>query len=260
MEYLLMQTRDGYLEYPVFGRTKEYTQGHTVIHAPYGAGGLCPTKYEKDIWQIRDGRQVFWLCGERRLFARKACVTISEGTEALLQIPGLKSRFYIRGMQMCAETNGKERLYLNQQELNQGDFVLQPGDVLFLENVKIEVWEKQIAVQGNADAYQTKLLECFPLQKPEGFPIYKRSPRLLKRPSAEKIRIELPREKETGAKKGFLMVILPPLAMTAVALAIGLLAGHGIYLLLSAAAAGFYFGIARQTVFGWLCGSYFVLK
>ncbi len=238
MEYLLMQTRDGYLEYPVFGRTKEYTQGHTVIHAPYGAGGLCPTKYEKDIWQIRDGRQVFWLCGERRLFARKACVTISEGTEALLRIPGLKSRFYIRGMQMCAETNGKERLYLNQQELNQGDFVLQPGDVLFLENVKIEVWEKQIAVQGNADAYQTKLLECFPLQKPEGFPIYKRSPRLLKRPSAEKIRIELPREKETGAKKGFLMVILPPLAMTAVALAIGLLAGHGIYLLLSAAAAG----------------------
>ena len=60
----------------------------------------------------------------------------------------------------------------------------------------------------------------------------------MKRPSAEKIRIELPREKETGAKKGFLMVILPPLAMTAVALAIGLLAGHGIYLLLSAAAAG----------------------
>lgn len=45
MEYLLMQTRDGYLEYPVFGRTKEYTQGHTVIHAPYGAGGLRPTKY-----------------------------------------------------------------------------------------------------------------------------------------------------------------------------------------------------------------------
>ena len=46
MEYLLMQTRDGYLEYPVFGRTKEYTQGHTVIHAPYGAGGLRPLRYE----------------------------------------------------------------------------------------------------------------------------------------------------------------------------------------------------------------------
>ena len=45
MEYLLMQTRDGYLEYPVFGRTKEYTQGHTVIHAPYGAGGLRPIRY-----------------------------------------------------------------------------------------------------------------------------------------------------------------------------------------------------------------------
>lgn len=217
MEYLLTQTRDGYFEYPVFGRTKEY---------------------EKNIWQIRDGMQVFCLCGERRLFTRKACVTISEGTEALLRIPGLKSRFYIRGMQMSAETNGKERLYLNQQELNQGDFVLQPGDVLFLENVKIEVWEKQIAVQGNADDYQTKLPECFPLQKPEGFPIYQRSPRMLKRPSAEKIRIELPREKEQGDKKGFFMAIFPPLSMTAVTLVIGLLAGRRLYLLLSAAAAG----------------------
>ena len=43
MEYLLMQTRDGYLEYPVFGRTKEYTQGHTVLHA-LRAGGLRPVR------------------------------------------------------------------------------------------------------------------------------------------------------------------------------------------------------------------------
>ena len=42
MEYLLMQTRDGYLEYPVFGRTKEYTQGHTVIHAPSELGHFVP--------------------------------------------------------------------------------------------------------------------------------------------------------------------------------------------------------------------------
>ncbi len=26
-------------------RPLRYTQGHTVIHAPYGAGGLRPTKY-----------------------------------------------------------------------------------------------------------------------------------------------------------------------------------------------------------------------
>ena len=40
MEYLLMQTRDGYLEYPVFGRTKEYTQG---------MAGRCFGYVEKDV-------------------------------------------------------------------------------------------------------------------------------------------------------------------------------------------------------------------
>ena len=82
MKYLLTQTKDGYFEYPVPENVK---------------------KYKENIWLFRDGRQIFLLGGEEHIFKRRACVTISPGREALLQVHGLKSRFYIKGMQLFAK-------------------------------------------------------------------------------------------------------------------------------------------------------------
>ncbi len=216
MKYLLTQTKDGYFEYPVPENVK---------------------KYKENIWLFRDGRQIFLLGGEEHIFKRRACVTISPGREALLQVHGLKSRFYIKEMQLFAEVRGEDHLYLNQRQLLK-DSILQTGDILFLKNVKIVVWEEWISVKGAFTAYTTQLLECSLPQKPEDFPVYKRSPRLLKRPSDERFLIELPKEEEKGKKRGLFMAVLPPLAMTAVTLGIGLLMGRGMYLLVSSAATG----------------------
>lgn len=217
MRYLLTETGYGYCEMPL------EEDGY---------------RYQENIWQFKDRELVFCLSGERRLFWRDENLTVSSGEEAVLRIPALKSRFYIRGMRVFYEAADEDHLYRNQRKLPPGDFQMHSGDVLFLRNLKLEVWEDQIAVWGSPDAYKTVLPECPPVQNPEGFPVCKRSPRLIKRPSTEKILIEFPKEKEKQKKKELLMAVMPPLGMAAVTFIIGLIAGRGVYLILSAAGAG----------------------
>ena len=233
MRYLLVQSRDGCLEYPV--TEEEGYEKENVWMSPVTEG----EGYEKEnVWMSHEGRQVFCLSADRRVFMRKENVTISSKEEALLRIPGLKSRIYIRGMHMFLDMEAEEHLYINQRKLTAGEFTLYPGTVLFLKNIRLEVWEEQIAVQGSPDACIPALPPCSLPKMPEGYPIYKRSPRLIKKVSEEKIMLELPGERERLDKKGFLMTVLPSVGMTAVTVAVGLLTGRGIYLLMSAVAAG----------------------
>ena len=217
MRYLLVQTEDGYCEYPVT-EDKEYLK--------------------ENEWQIHEGKRIFCLGGERYIFERGENVAVSSGEEAVLRIHGLKSRLYIRRMQVFIEAADREQLYLDQRKAEMGEAVLYPGSVLFLHNIKLEIWEDLIAVQGSPHAYTTALMPCSRPQMPDGYPCYKRSPRLIRKAPAKKILLELPKERERPGRSGILMTILPPAAMAAVAVTVGLLAGRGIYLLMSAAAAG----------------------
>ena len=224
MRYLLVQSRDGCLEYPV--TEEEGYEKENVWMSPVTEG----EGYEKEnVWMSHEGRQVFCLSADRRVFMRKENVTISSKEEALLRIPGLKSRIYIRGMHMFLNMEAEEHLYINQRKLTAGEFTLYPGTVLFLKNIRLEVWEEQIAVQGSPDACIPALPPCSLSKMPEGYPIYKRSPRLIKKVSEEKIMLELPGERERLDKKGFLMTVLPSVGMTAVTVAVGLLTGGFIF-------------------------------
>lgn len=175
---------------------------------------------------------------ERRVFERGENITISSGNEAAVRIQELKSRLYIRGMKAFFEIKDDEDIYRNGYKIKTGTLHLYPGDVLSLGNFKIEVWKEKIAVQGLSDSCKVEFPEESKDRLPEGFPVYKRSPRLIKRPSAEKIRIELPKEEERQDRKGLFMSVLPPLTMMAVTVIIGLWMGRGIYLLMSASMAG----------------------
>jgi len=174
---------------------------------------------------------------ERHLFARGENVTISSGREAVLCIPGIKSRFYIRGMKVFCEIEAKEHLYRNQKEIIEGEFTIYPGDVLTFKELEIEVWKEKIAVCGPAGSYTSSLPEQSQDPLPEGFPVYKRSPRLIKRLPSENIILELLQE-EKQDRKGFVMSLLLPLGMMAVTLLTGVLLGRGIYLLMSVSVSG----------------------
>ena len=69
MRYMLMQTKDGYREYPLPKSVQRCAENQ---------------------WQVRDGKQVFCLCGERRFFDRGENLAISSGMEAAFRIHGLK--------------------------------------------------------------------------------------------------------------------------------------------------------------------------
>lgn len=218
MKYLLIQTQDGYWEKPV----------------PDGG------RYEREsLWREKNGKTVFYLDEEMHIFDRGRDVAISAEAAADLIIPALKSRLYIRGMQVYFEAAAEEHLYINQERLAPGNFILCAGDILFLKYIKVEVWENRISIQGSSELYRTVLPETCPMGCPfDRFPVYKRSPRLVKRLPDERILLELPGEKEKQDKRGLLMTVLPPLGMTAVTTAVGVLAGRGIYMLMSVSATG----------------------
>ncbi len=175
---------------------------------------------------------------EKHLYGRGKNVTISSGTEAVLCIPGLKSRFYIRGMEIFSEIAEEECLYRNWQRIGTDEFTMSPGDILTLGRLQIGVWKERIAIQGSVSSYITSLPERPWEHYPEGFPVYRRSPRMIRRTSARKFVMEPPCAEEKQDGREFLMSVLPPLGMMAVTIMTGLLMGRGIYLLMSAAAAG----------------------
>ncbi len=174
---------------------------------------------------------------ETHIFGREENITISAGAEAVLRIRGLKGRIYIRGMKGFADAVRGEPLYQNGLEIVSGEFPLKPGDVLTIRDIKIEVWEEQIAIRGLSGSYRTDLPEKPQEEKPfEDFPLYKRSPRLLKNLSGESISVELPGGNEIQKTTGLFMAVLPTFVMLAVTTAVGLLIGRGIYMLLSGTA------------------------
>lgn len=233
MRYLLIQSGDGYREYPVMEKKDSKEEGE--------AGGWQLICGGVERQKVRSDERVFCLGEERHMFVRGENISISSGEEAVIRIPALEGRIYIRGMQLFFDAGSREGsgcLYLNQQKLMLKDAVLCPGDVLFLKSLKIEIWEDRIAVQGSHGDYVAVLQECSLMRRTEGFTVYKRSPRLMKKPSAEKIFLEPPKERERTDKRGLLMNVLPSVAMTAVTVGIGMVTGRGIYLLMSAAATG----------------------
>lgn len=175
---------------------------------------------------------------EKHLYDRGENISISSGPEAVLWIPGLRSRFYIRGMKLFPELGDGEHLYQNRKNVETGEIKVCPGDILLLKELKIEIWDRQISIEGPSESYRTSLFERNKMLYPEGFPLYKRSPRLIKRPSAEKIVVAFPQAEDRPDRKGLLVSILPSLGMMLAAVAVGLLTGRGIYLLMVAVTAG----------------------
>ena len=174
----------------------EITGGYTEIPASGQEEGL-----KENVWQEIDGRSVFLLGDEVHIFDRPEELRISSGNEAEIRVNGTAARLYLQGDELLLEPNGEARLYLNQQAVEEDQVQITPGDVLFLHNVKMIFDTDQTVIAGSADAYTCSLPERRRMDQPfDGFPVYKRSPRLIRRISTEKIPLELPGAKEKRDK------------------------------------------------------------
>ena len=208
MRYLLVESENTYWEFPVIEQKKEIRE---------------------NVWQEIEGKNSFLLSDESHFFDRSSHITISSDEEADIRIDGLQVKIYIQEQSVYVDQNQEKHFYVNQKRALKTEFRITQGDVLFLHSVKVIFGKDEVEIIGESTNYRVKLMEKESQSVPfENFPVYKRSPRIIKRLSAEKVPFELPREKEKPSKKGLIMTVLPPLAMTGVTVAVGLLIGRGI--------------------------------
>lgn len=181
MRYLLVESENTYWEFPVIEQKKEIRE---------------------NVWQEIEGKNSFILSDESHFFDRSSDITISSDEEADIRIDGLQVKIYIQEQSVYVDQNQEKHFYVNQKRALKTEFRITQGDVLFLHSVKVIFGKDEVEIIGEPTNYRVKLMEKESQSVPfENFPVYKRSPRLIKRLSAEKVPFELPREKEKPSKK-----------------------------------------------------------
>ena len=178
----------------------------------------------------------------KRSFQRTENFTI-DGKNGNLEIEGFPARLWVRYDEVTIE--GYENIYWNGREaackgkINNGDELsFSRGKIIFLEkSVQVECED---TVNINTDG----LLELEEKEIPfEGYPKYKRSPRIIKRIPDLEISLTSPKEQQNGKKESLVQLIVPPLVMLCVTVGISILMKRGLYVLMSAA------GTVMTTIF-----------
>ena len=143
-----------------------------------------------------------------------------------------------KSITFLAEEAGVYReLYFNKTQVTKEMFghahSWKEGDYLSIGGVKLLLAPDAVTVQGEAEHYTTTLLELAPNGKEfEGFPKYKRSPRLIKQIPDKEIEISDPLEKAEMKKGSLLQMIVPALLMALVTAAMGLLMEQGMFMIM----------------------------
>ncbi len=169
-------------------------------------------------------------------YERPKCFFIGEDGDIVLK----QSELYFSISHQNLEVTGnitEELVYWNQRRLRERRVRILKGDCLLAGNTKIVFYPDYIRIYANNEDYKTELLPVMKQTVPfNGFPDYKRSPRIIKRVPKDKVEIKSPPEMKMADKGGLAMLILPSLATTALTVGIGILMGRGSYLLISAGA------------------------
>lgn len=124
-------------------------------------------------------------------------------------------------------------LYLNGRRIENGCHDLQIGDTLFNGKIKLTAAPGIITCTGTG--YEPRLNP--PLNEPvniDGFPIYKRSPRIIKRLPSEQVEIQKPASREEKKKGQVFKRIIPPLCTLCITVATSILMKRGLFVLISA--------------------------
>ncbi|MDR2712009.1 MAG: type VII secretion protein EssC, partial [Clostridiales bacterium] len=126
-------------------------------------------------------------------------------------------------------------VYLNGEKISCGEYPLAAGDRIWAGSSRFVRHEGYITCTGTQYHSRLNLCTFFP-QVYEDFPVYMRSPRIIKREPAESVELTPPEPREERKKGELFKVIIPPLVMAMVTAGGGILMGRGIFVLISAAA------------------------
>ena len=128
-----------------------------------------------------------------------------------------------------------EDIYLDGKKVEEGTHKIDIGSVLWVVGVYLEFHKDYLALAG--DCCTSKLNLSTKTPKPyDEFPLYKRSPRIIRREPQDKIELVSPQAKQERKKGELALVILPPLMTSMVMVGGGILMGRGLFIVISAAA------------------------
>jgi len=127
-------------------------------------------------------------------------------------------------------------LYINGNNTTLKKEKIKIGDSILIDKILLVIHDNSISIYGNPENYQCEL----PLIDSEemyfeGFPEYKRSPRLIKRIKNDKITILKPPTKVPRKKGSLAKVIIPPLGMASVSVMSAVFMGRGLFVLVALA-------------------------
>lgn len=126
-------------------------------------------------------------------------------------------------------------VYLNGKKVEIGEYPINFGDFLWIGLIKIVVYKGYIECSGKDFSTRLNISVTRPEPYSE-FPIYKRSPRIIKRQPTGKVELAAPKQKEERKKAELLRIILPPMMTSAVMVGGSLMIGRGLFILIGAAA------------------------
>jgi len=213
MRYHLVQKEDWYEEYPQSEHWEEYLKEQP----------------EHKIIYIEDESHSYKR--EPELFMGSAGDILIKNCTLELHLSGWS--LYILG------DIKKEALYHNRKRVRNQRIFIEDGDVLLVRTVKVILFANHLVMEGDRKKYTISLPEILKKKEPfEGFPYYKKSPRIIKRISRPDIEVQAPPRKAGMSRYGLLQTILPPLGMMAVTVGIGLMIGRGLFLLMSIGGTG----------------------
>lgn len=178
--------------------------------------------------------------GNKKVFQRKSIITIADNSGDII-IRDFSLKVWIEGEVACFEGNKVEGEYIFH---NEEKYIISPiarmipfreGDTFYFVGGSITIYEEKIEIDMPEEAYETGLLEQEAEEVPfEGFPHYKRSPRLIKRVPTDKITISNPPQKSSKNKNSLVQLILPPLIMLCVTITVSILMKRGLFVIVSA--------------------------
>lgn len=152
-----------------------------------------------------------------------------------LRLLELSLQIYIEDNSVTIKNPEAVVLMWNEIETEKEMFDIAEGDTLELPGMLLTFFRDRLEICAESSAYQTTLLPVRGEEGEfEGFPFYKRSPRVIYRVKKENIEIKAPPQKKEMSKSSIAQLIIPSICMLAFTIAMGIFMKRGPYVYMTA--------------------------
>ena len=180
--------------------------------------------------------------GELHYFAREKKILIDERNGNIC-IPGISEEYFIKDDELYIR-----KCPVSREEQKVKSQKIECGDSIKVAGLIITIYEQFISIEGEKEKYSCDLRPVDYSEIPfEGFPYYKKSPRVIHRIHPETIKVKNPPRKESMSKGSLAQIIVPPLTMMVVTIFMSIFMKRGLYVIASVCmtAVTFIFSIQK---------------